>query len=185
MERKPHAHGLSAADKVYLKELAAARIKACLESREEAVVAPKSEILKEKRGGFVTLYKAGHLRGCIGYVEAFKPLYLTVEEMALAAAFRDPRFPKLQLSEWPDIKIEISVLSPLVEIEDPNLVEVGKHGLLLRQGSASGLLLPQVATEYGWTREEFLTHTCHKAGLPADCWRRPGIRIYVFTADVF
>ncbi|HDS15992.1 MAG TPA: AmmeMemoRadiSam system protein A [Proteobacteria bacterium] len=185
MEQERCACGLSVADKDYLKGVAAAQIKARLEGREEPVEVPKREILKEKRGGFVTLYKAGHLRGCIGYVEAMKPLYQTVAEMALAAAFKDPRFPKLQLSEWPDINIELSVLSPLVEIEDPRQVEVGKHGLLLCRGSASGLLLPQVATEYGWTRAEFLTHTCHKAGLPADCWRYPGIRMYVFTADVF
>lgn len=177
--------GLTVNEKRYLLELVQAVIKARLEGRKMPDDVPESQVLKEKRGAFVTLKKNGLLRGCIGYIEAFKPLYLTIREMALAAAFNDPRFPELQLEEWSAIEFEISVLTPLREIDDPDIIEVGKHGLLLRNGAASGLLLPQVPVEYGWNREEFLAHTCNKAGLAADCWRRSGTRLYIFSAEIF
>ena len=105
-----------------------------------------SETLKEKRGAFVTLKKRGHLRGCIGYINAVKPLWETVQEMAVAAAFHDPRFPSLKPDEIRDITFEISVLSPLQSIKDINEIEVGKHGLYIIRGYNSGLLLPQVAS---------------------------------------
>jgi len=135
-------------------------------------------------GAFVTLHKQGNLRGCIGQIQALGPLYLTVAEMAGAAALRDPRFPPVQPSELDGIDLEISVLSPFREIQDVEEIEVGVHGLLLRKGPYRGLLLPQVATEQGWDREEFLQHTCYKAGLPADAWRE-GATIEVFSAQVF
>jgi hypothetical protein len=141
--------------------------------------------LKEKRAVFVTLHKKGELRGCIGYIQAIMPLYQAVVKNAINAAVEDPRFPKVKEEEMSEIDIEISVLSPFKKIENLKEIEVGKHGLYLKKGFHSGLLLPQVATEYRWTREEFLAHTCLKAGLPQDAWRRGGIEISIFSAEVF
>jgi AmmeMemoRadiSam system protein A len=143
------------------------------------------EVLKEKRGAFVTIRKHGHLRGCIGYIEARKPLYKTVQEMAIAAAFNDPRFPPLKRDELQHITIEISVLSPLKEIKDINEIEVGIHGIYIVKGFNSGLLLPQVATEYKWDSSTFLEETCYKAGLHSGAWRDKDTKIYIFSADVF
>ncbi len=136
-------------------------------------------------GAFVTLRKRGSLRGCIGLIAASKPLLETVREMAEAAAFDDPRFPSLEAEELKDVDIEISVLSPFTRIEDPRDVRVGEHGIMMRLGGRSGLLLPQVATEQGWDRETFLTQTCYKAGLPGDAWKSGAAHIEVFTAIVF
>lgn len=137
-------------------------------------------------GAFVTLRRAadGELRGCVGQMEASQPLVLTVAEMAVAAATRDGRFAPVAASELDSLRIEISVLSPLEPIE-PGDVELGRHGLLLRYGDSRGVLLPQVPAEHGWDREAFLAHTCEKAGLPPDTWKRPGVEIQGFTATVF
>lgn len=137
------------------------------------------------RGAFVTLHKYGELRGCIGTFLAPKPLHETIREMAIASAMEDPRFPPLASHELPDVDIEISVLSPLREIRSPDEIVVGTHGLYITKGYQRGILLPQVATEYGWDRETFLDHTCLKAGLPSRTWREEKIRIEVFTAQVF
>ncbi|MBC7326763.1 AmmeMemoRadiSam system protein A [bacterium] len=145
----------------------------------------ESPALKEKRGAFVTLKKNGMLRGCIGLIYPLKPLYQAVAEMAIAAAVDDPRFPPLSLDELPYVEIEISVLSPLERVKDIEEIEVGKHGLYIRKGPFSGLLLPQVATEYNWDRETFLQHTCLKAGLPTYAWQEDDTEIYKFTAEVF
>ena len=142
-------------------------------------------ILKENRGAFVTIHKKGQLRGCIGYIEGRGPLHKTIEEMAGAAAFRDPRFMPVTEKELPDLEIEISVLTPLRKITDVDDIEVGKHGIYLRKGGYSGLLLPQVATEYGWDRKTFLEHTCQKAGLPSQAWKDGNAEIYIFSADIF
>lgn len=144
-----------------------------------------SPLFHEKRGAFVTLHNAGSLRGCIGYVLDYKPLVETVREMAVAAAQRDPRFSPVDGKELPAIDIEISVLSPLYEIDDIDKIEVGTHGLYIQQGYASGLLLPQVAMEYEWDRLTFLQQTCRKAGLPEDAWQHSGTRIKIFSAQVF
>ena len=136
-------------------------------------------------GAFVTLKAAGHLRGCIGHTTASRPLVDTVKEVALSSAFEDPRFPPLRAEEWGRVKIEISVLSPFERIKDAGRIEVGVHGILVRRGYRSGLLLPQVATEQGWDREAFLSHTCQKAGLPADAWKFPDTQIEIFSALVF
>ncbi len=141
--------------------------------------------LQERCGAFVTLNKSGALRGCIGYVQAFKPLITTVREAAEAAAFGDPRFPPVSREELPQLRIEISILSPLKRVRDVAEIEVGVHGILLRQGYRSGLLLPQVAVEYGWDRTAFLDHTCRKAGLPPGAWRREDAIIEIFSAQVF
>ncbi len=132
---------------------------------------------------FVTLTKAGRLRGCIGYTEAVAPLFKVVQECAVAAATEDPRFPPVSPGELPSLRIEISVLTPLFPLR-PEEVEVGRHGLLVRQGRNAGLLLPQVPVEHEWDRETFLDQVCVKAGLPPSAWRH-GATLQGFTAEVF
>lgn len=141
-------------------------------------------LFREKRGAFVTLHKKGALRGCIGYIEAIEPLVEAVREMAYAAAFRDPRFSPLTADEFDEIDIEISVLSPIFTIENPQDVVVGTHGLIVSYGGRRGLLLPQVPVEQGWDRGTFLQHTCLKAGLPPDALEQ-GAKLEGFTATVF
>jgi AmmeMemoRadiSam system protein A len=140
--------------------------------------------LKREMGAFVTITEEGNLRGCIGNIRGTEPLLSTVSGMAVAAAVEDPRFPPLTPEEVDRISIEISVLTPLEKIEDPDRIKVGRHGLYLEKGPNRGLLLPQVATDYGWDRYEFLDHTCLKAGLPKGAWRE-GATIYAFSAQVF
>jgi AmmeMemoRadiSam system protein A len=147
------------------------------------VESPASGTLRNPGAAFVTLTDKGRLRGCIGYTEAVSPLYRTVQECAVAAATEDPRFSPVTLDEAENLRIEISVLTPLSRIR-PEDVEVGVHGLMVRKGGRRGLLLPQVAVEYGWDRETFLSKTCVKAGLSPGEWRR-GAEIYAFTALVF
>ncbi len=132
---------------------------------------------------FVTLTKNGRLRGCIGYTEAVAPLFKGVQECAVAAATEDPRFPPVSSNELPFLRVEISVLTPLVSIR-PEEVEVGRHGLMIAQGRNRGLLLPQVPVELGWDRETFLDQACVKAGLPPSAWRH-GATLKAFTAEVF
>jgi AmmeMemoRadiSam system protein A len=136
-------------------------------------------------GAFVTLHKQGQLRGCIGHLHADHPLYATVVEMAIAAATQDPRFPPVQAEELKEIDIEISVLSPFREIQGLEEIEVGRHGLIASRGAHRGLLLPQVAAEYGWDSPTFLSYTCLKAGLPADAWKDGSVKVEVFSAQVF
>ncbi len=168
-----------------MHDLAKDAIAAKLTGRGYGDFAIRSDILKEKRGAFVTLKKKDQLRGCIGYIDAIKPLHQTVREMAVAAAFHDPRFPKLSSEEFEQLTFEISVLGPLLRISDIHEIEVGKHGLYITRGRNSGLLLPQVATAYGWGRITFLEETCHKAGLPPQAWKDKDTKIYIFSADVF
>jgi AmmeMemoRadiSam system protein A len=134
-------------------------------------------------GVFVTLTKHGELRGCIGFPEPVYPLHEAIIRGGIAAALHDTRFAPVLPSEVADLAIEISVLSPLAPILPQDIV-VGTHGLVVEQGHARGLLLPQVPVEWGWNREEFLAHTCRKAGLPADAWQT-GATLYAFTAEVF
>lgn len=146
--------------------------------------ATESETLKKDSGAFVSLHKNGRLRGCIGVFASKEPLWKTVQDNAIAAAFRDPRFIPVEPEELDEIDIEISVLSPLREIKDVNEIEVGRHGIFIMKGSRRGVLLPQVATEYGFDRETFLCETCLKADLPEDAWEN-GASIYIFEADIF
>lgn len=176
---------LSEKDKKQLKELARDTIEDVLFGKQKDHHVQAPEILKEKRGAFVTLKKKGELKGCIGHIRGFQPLHETVKEMAVQAAFHDPRFPPLEKKEWKDIDIEISVLTPMKKIQDINEIEVGIHGLYIEKGHNSGLLLPQVATENHWNRKTFLNYTCWKAGLPEDAWKSPDMDIYIFSADVF
>lgn len=136
------------------------------------------------RGAFVTLTKKGDLRGCIGYIEPVAPLYKAVMQCAVYAASEDPRFSPVTPRELAEIAVEISVLTTPRKINDHRLIQVGKHGLIMSRNGRRGVLLPQVATENGWDREEFLSQACLKAGLPADDWKN-GATIEVFEAIVF
>lgn len=151
----------------------------------QSAAAADYEQLDAPCGAFVTLKIGASLRGCIGNMRSTRPLRKTVEEMARSSAFRDPRFPSLSREEYAHISIEISVLSPLRLIEDIHELIPGKHGLYLTCRGRSGVLLPQVATEQGWTREEFIRHTCLKAGCAEDTWKRPETKLELFTAEVF
>jgi AmmeMemoRadiSam system protein B/AmmeMemoRadiSam system protein A len=142
--------------------------------------------LMERRGAFVTLHKDGRLRGCIGNFQPDIPLSQTVAQMAQAAAFSDRRFSPLSPEELDEIDIEISVLSPLKEISSIDEIQLGKHGIWITRGAHSGCFLPQVATETGWTKQEFLEHCCRdKAFLPKDAYRDEDTHISIFTAQVF
>lgn len=139
-------------------------------------------------GSFVTLKNKDRLRGCIGQFTADKPLIELVAEMAKASATSDPRFFANPITprELKELDIEISVLSPLQRTDDPLSLRLGADGIYIRRGCASGCFLPQVATETGWSKEEFLSYCCaHKAGLDADAWKDPETEVYLFTAEVF
>ncbi len=142
-------------------------------------------MMNEPCGAFVTIHKRGQLRGCIGNLVGRGRLVELIQEMAIAAATQDPRFHHVSKDELGEIDIEISALSPMRKITDVNEVEVGTHGIVMSKGVYHGVLLPQVATEYGWDRETFLMHTCIKAGLPEDAWQDPAVTIEIFSAQVF
>jgi len=177
--------GLKDEEKKTLRHIAKTVIESKVKGKPVPDFKVESPVLKENRGAFVTLQKRGQLRGCIGYIEGHGPLHKTIEKMAEAAAFNDPRFSPVQEKELPELDIEISVLTPLRRITDVNEIEVGKHGIYMKKGWFSGLLLPQVATEYGWDRQTFLEHTCQKAGLPSTAWKEKDTEIYIFSADIF
>ena len=145
---------------------------------------PITPAMRAETGVFVTLHRQGRLRGCIGNIEGQRPLFEAIADLALESAFGDPRFPALTPGEFPEIDIEISVLTKLARIENVAQIEVGKHGLYIKKGLHSGLLLPQVAAEYGWDRKTFLEQTCWKAGLPQNAWEQDA-EIHTFGAEVF
>ena len=140
--------------------------------------------LVERRGVFVTLHKHGELRGCIGVPEPVSPLFQAAQECALSAARSDPRFSPITEAELSDVRLEISVLSPLEATESIDSIVIGVHGLLLNHHGRRGLLLPQVPAEHGWDREMFLEQLCRKAHLPATAWKE-GAKIQRFSAFVF
>ncbi len=146
----------------------------------------KDPLLTEPMGAFVTLHEGGELRGCIGNMVGRGPLYQTVADMAIEAATDDPRFRPLSPKELDMIDVEISVLSPLRRVSSPDEIKIPGHGVIVKKGFASGVYLPQVATETGWNKSEFLTSLCaHKAGISPDAWKDPATEMYVFTAEVF
>ena len=145
------------------------------------------ELLVEQ-GCFVTLKNDEQLRGCIGQFEGDRPLIEMVSQMAVSSCRHDYRFSNdpITVAELPELDIEISVLSPMVKTDDPLSLRTGVDGIYITDGRRSGCFLPQVATETGWTAEEFLSYCCgHKAGLAADAWSDPDVEVYLFTADVF
>lgn len=176
---------LNTQEKKKLLEIAKLSIIEAVTGKQQSRPKVTEERLNENCGAFVTIKKHGQLRGCIGYIIAVKPLYQTVKDVAKSAAVGDPRFSPMTEDELKDMEIEVSALTPLRQIDDVNEIEVGKHGIMMKRGFYSGLLLPQVATEYGWDRTTFLEHTCLKAGLPTDAWKDKSTEIYVFSADVF
>jgi AmmeMemoRadiSam system protein B/AmmeMemoRadiSam system protein A len=176
---------LTGPEQTSLLRIARRTLESYIRSGKRPEVTPLTPKLGEKRGAFVTLHERGELRGCIGYVEAVKPLYEAVSDMAVAASTEDPRFPPVGAEELDNIDIEITVLSPLQPLPNPDSVVVGKHGLVIRKGYRSGLLLPQVPVEQGWNREQFLANTCLKAGLPPNAYKEKDAQLFCFTGQVF
>ena len=176
---------LTLEEKKYLMEIAKTTVDCVVKGKKVPTFTPITDALDEDRGAFVTLKIDGRLRGCIGFIVGVKPLYQTVREMAESAALKDPRFSPVSEPELSQLEYEISALSPIRNIMNVEEIEVGKHGIIMRRGYNQGLLLPQVATEYGWDRIEFLMHTCQKAGLPPDAWQDPNTEISIFSAEVF
>ncbi len=177
---------LTEQEKSYLKDLARKSIEAALANDSAwSPLEPPTDKMRERYGAFVTLTIDGQLRGCIGHIVCDHPLYATIAEMARAAAFNDPRFPPLTRAEFEKVHLEISILSPIERCPDPSLVEVGRHGLIVRRGHRQGLLLPQVPVEWKWDKETFKAQTCCKAGLPPDAWKHPDTDMYWFEAEVF
>jgi AmmeMemoRadiSam system protein A len=169
-----------------LLRLARTSIESTLDGRTPEMRAEEfDEDLRRPAGAFVTLRKSGDLRGCIGSIRAIEPLYRAVASSAISAAFRDPRFFPVRKDEIGHLDLEISVMGPIEQVRDVNEIEVGRDGLIISRGRFAGLLLPQVASEYGWDRETFLDQTCLKAGLQPDAWRSPDTRIEKFAAEVF
>jgi len=143
-------------------------------------------LLKEKRGVFVTLHKKGMLRGCIGYIMPMEELYKAVSKMAIQSSTGDPRFPPVRSEEFDEIEIEISVLTVPERINSVDEIKMGKHGVIVKKGYQQGVFLPQVATETGWSKEEFLSRLCYdKAHLPENAWKDKDTEIYTFSAQVF
>lgn len=147
--------------------------------------------LDEELGVFVTLNKNHNLRGCIGYAEPIKPAIDATMEVALAAAFNDPRFPELSTKEFDDLEFEVTVLTKpeIIEVAHPDQyfdeIEIGRDGLIIQKGYARGLLLPQVAVENAFTKEDFLEHTCMKAGISADSWMDESCDVLKFQGQIF
>ncbi|ACB38967.1 TIGR00296 family protein [Pyrobaculum neutrophilum] len=154
---------------------------------------PPARLLLDNYGVFTTIETAGErleLRGCIGYPEGYRNVAYATIHSAIGACCQDLRFPALRLEELPNVVFEVSVLSPLSLVTEdprkyPEVVQVGRHGLVVRRGPYSGLLLPQVAVEECWDPVEFLIHTCVKAWLPGDCWLDKRTRLYVYEAQIF
>ncbi|MEM1578853.1 MAG: TIGR00296 family protein [Archaeoglobaceae archaeon] len=179
---------LSLEDGTRAVKLARRAIEEYLESRR-IIKEQIGGVFSQKRGVFTTLIKNNDLRGCIGFPYPIKRLDEAIIESAIAAAVDDPRFEPVRRSEMDEILVEITILTEPEKINAkpkdlPKFVEIGKHGLMVRKGYFSGLLLPQVAVEFGFDAEEFLSQTCMKAGLSPDCWLT-GVEVYRFEGQIF
>ena len=178
--------GLTQAQKKELLKLARQTIESYVRTGKAPTIRLKDVRLNEIQGAFVTIRKQGALRGCIGSIIGQEPLDETVRDMAVAAASQDPRFTPLTLAELKDIDLEISVLSVPRQVKDASEIQMGRDGVIVSAYNHQGVFLPQVASETGWSKEEFLSQLCsQKAGLPPDAWKNPNTALYVFTADVF
>ncbi|MEZ7890318.1 MAG: AmmeMemoRadiSam system protein A [Candidatus Wallbacteria bacterium] len=175
---------LNEEEKKEMLKLARMTVESYVTERKIPQYQTQNKKLLTECGAFVTLHKHGELRGCIGYVEAYKPLCQTIIDMAVAASTKDPRFEPVTSNELKELHIEISVLSPLEKIDDFSKIIIGVHGLVIKKGFRSGLLLPQVATEWNMDVTTFLEETCRKAGLPRDSYKE-GADVYYFSAQVF
>lgn len=170
-----------------LLDVARQMVEAVVSGRQPPQMQVDHPELQKEQGAFVTLKTDGRLRGCIGRFVAQKPLWQVVRDMAVAAAAQDPRFAgnRIQPDELPRLDVEVSVLSPLEKIDNPLDIELGTHGIYIKKGVRTGCFLPQVATETGWDKEQFLGKCCSgKAGLAPDAWKDPDTEVYVFTAQV-
>lgn len=175
---------LTEAEQTRLLEIARETIVSHVNGEPPHAITNTTKGMNAKSGCFVTIKQHGQLRGCIGNFVSENPLHLLVQDMARAASTEDPRFYPMKPADLDSFDLEISVLSPLKRISDPEGIVVGKHGIYIIKNNRRGVLLPQVATEQGWDRESFLKHTCIKAGLAEDAWQKD-CEIYTFTALVF
>jgi uncharacterized protein len=175
---------LAEATKQSLLDVARRAVVLAVESRELLEDLPQDEAVQQAAGAFVTLHRHGKLRGCVGQLASKEPLVAVVAYCGMAAALEDPRFAPMTTAELDGLAIEISVLSPLIEISSEQ-IEPGKHGLMVTQGGQRGVLLPQVPAEFGWTGLRFLEETCVKAQLERDAWKQAGTHLQAFTAEVF
>jgi AmmeMemoRadiSam system protein B/AmmeMemoRadiSam system protein A len=171
---------LTGPEQMSLLRIARRTLESYIRSGKRPEVTPVTSKLGEKRGAFVTLHERGQLRGCIGYIEAVKPLCEAVSDMAVAASTEDPRFPPVEATELDKIDVEITVLSPMRPIPSPDSVVVGKHGVVIKKDMRSAVFLPQVPVEEGWDRDTYLGQLC-----PRDAWKSPDAKLYVFTGQVF
>jgi len=178
-------YSLNEKEKAQLLDLAHKSVESAVQNRFYTPESTTDSVLNQERGAFVTLKEGGGLRGCIGMTAPTQSLYLTVRDTAMWAALRDPRFQPVAVSELSQLQYEISVLSPLRRVGDVREIQVGTHGLLMKNGDREGLLLPQVPVEQHWDRTTFLQQTCVKAGMPPDCWKDENTDIFSFTAVVF
>ncbi|HEY3308389.1 MAG TPA: AmmeMemoRadiSam system protein A [Desulfuromonadaceae bacterium] len=178
------SESLSQPEQDELLKIARDTIVAYLTTGKASLVETSFSGLCSQSGCFVTIKQQGKLRGCIGNFVSEAPLYKLVQEMAISAATKDPRFYPMKQDDLEHFELDISVLSPLWKIESLDEIQVGQHGLYIIKDTYQGVLLPQVASEYGWDRDTFLKHTCLKAGLPEDAWQKD-CEIYIFNAQVF
>ncbi|MBL7220004.1 MAG: AmmeMemoRadiSam system protein A [Phycisphaerae bacterium] len=179
---------ISAEDRSKLVSLARAAVAAQVTGQGRPDAPAAEGILAEMRGCFVTLTNAGRLRGCIGTFQPDQPLGKMIVEMGMSAAGHDPRFfgNPITPDELDELRIEVSVLSPLAKTDDPLSLEIGTHGIYIVGGGRSGCFLPEVATDQGWDAREFLDHCCMgKAGMSAGAWRQSDTTVYLFTSDKF
>lgn len=179
---------MDVSDQAALLTLARDALDAAARGNEAAIPRPDGggAVLDEPRAAFVTLHtETGALRGCVGTTAATTALFETVDQMARAAALRDPRFVRVEPTEVPSLAIEISVLDPLERIHSIDDIEIGRHGVVVEGRGRRGLLLPQVASERGWTAKTFVAMTCEKAGLPADAYPADDLSLYRFSTTVF
>lgn len=175
---------LNANEKAALLDIARKAIETCVRTGKKYVEPREEKALNRRNGCFVTIKQGGQLRGCIGNFQSELPLFREVAEMAIASASKDPRFYPMKEDDLQNFALEISVLSPLKKIDSIEEIEVGKHGIYLERGYYRGVLLPQVATEYGWSALEFLAQTCLKARLPENAWEHAGTRLQVFETEI-
>lgn len=172
-------------DRRILLQIARRAIEASLGGPSFSIEQCPTPALGQPAGVFVTLRDRLGLRGCIGTLEADSPLFQTVARTAPEAALSDPRFEPLSLSDLPGVTLELSILGSFELVQSLDEIQLGRHGLRARDDLRSGLLLPQVPSEFGWDRDQFLDHLCLKAGLAPDRWRKPGLVLERFTAEVF
>ena len=175
---------LSETEKGALLLLAARSLESSLAGASPPEPVLRTPAMEEPRGAFVTWTIGDTLRGCIGNLESSEPLWVTVQRVAVSAATQDPRFGPIEARELKDLDMDISALTPLEPVTDTSEIRIGTHGLVIRKGARSGVLLPQVASSRGWDVEEFLRNTCLKAGLDEEDWKI-GAEIQAFSADVF